>query len=540
MDNISRVHDKYNILDSVPLGVCILQSNYVVLFWNSCLEDWTKIKRSDILGQPINERFSHFNQPRYSQRLQQIFQGGPPTIFSSQLHKYIIPAPLSQGKYRIQHTTVTSVAALDSTGFYAVLHIQDVTDLTTQVQEYRVVRDQALAEARERQRAQEVAEEANRLKDEFLAIVSHELRTPLNSILGWSKLLQNRNLNQAKTVLAVNSIARNAELQVQLIEDLLDVSRILQGKMLLNIENVNLLYVVETAVDVVRLAAQAKSIELRLELKDAGKVRGDANRLQQIVWNLLSNAVKFTNSGGKVKVRLLQSAEYAIIEVSDTGKGISPDFLPHVFEYFRQADASLTKKYGGLGLGLAIVRKLVEMHGGNVKAESLGDGQGATFTVSLPLLTAQPQSHQAQEDDCKKLSSNIQQQLSGVQVLVVDDDADSREFIGFVLEMEGAKVTQIESAAQALLILPEIKADILVSDVGMPDMDGYMFIGQIRTLPPEQGGNISAIALTAYAGEYDKQQALLSGFQMHLAKPIEPDELIAGVALLTGRNHDNF
>jgi PAS domain S-box-containing protein len=429
------------------------------------------------------------------------------------------------------------------------------------------------------QQQAEQLQQANRIKDEFLAVLSHELRSPLNPILGWAKLLQTGNLNPAKTAQALSVIERNAKLQSELIEDLLDVSRILRGKLSLNISPVDLVPTIQAAMETVRLAAEAKSIHIQASLEpNIGQVSGDPNRLQQVVWNLLSNAVKFTPEGGRVEVRLeqvesgrveewmsgrveewmsgrveewmsgrvddtpsplypsthppihpstpLPMHSYAQITVTDTGKGIHPDFLPHVFDYFRQEDGATTRKFGGLGLGLAIVRHLVELHGGTVQAKSLGEGQGATFTVRLPLMPNSPQTNP--ESQWSEPSLNLQ----GIQVLVVDDAADTREFIAFLLETYGARVTAVASAIEALAALAQYRADVLVSDIGMPEMDGYGLMRQVRALPPEQGGQMPAIALTAYAGEIDYQQAMLAGFQKHVPKPVEPTKLIEAIVEL--------
>ncbi len=376
------------------------------------------------------------------------------------------------------------------------------------------------------------AETANRIKDEFLAVLSHELRTPLNAILGWSKLLQTRRLDQKKTSEALASIERNATLQVQLIEDLLDISRILQGKLTLNITKINLESTILSALETMQLAAQTKLIKVNTAFEpDVGQVMGDSTRLQQVVWNLFSNAVKFTPKGGKVEVQLEQADGYAQIIISDTGKGISADFLPFVFDYFRQADSTSTRNFGGLGLGLAIVRNIIEMHGGMVKAESHGEGRGAIFTVSLPLLPDESPSLTDEQNYPALLAPNALS-LTGIRVLVVDDDIDSRDFVAFVLEQDGAFVIAVSSAYEALETLAEVKPDVLVSDISMPDMDGYMLIHQVRTLTPEQGGQIPAIALTAFARNDDQQEALKAGFQMHLPKPLNPEELIAAIAQL--------
>ncbi|MBD1881477.1 PAS domain S-box protein [Coleofasciculus sp. FACHB-T130] len=392
------------------------------------------------------------------------------------------------------------------------------------------------------QAARAQAESANRMKDEFLAVLSHEVRTPLNPILGWAKLLRSRKFDEKTTARALETIERNAELQSRLIEDLLDISRILQGKLSLNIAPVNLVATIEEAMETVRLAAEAKSIQIHSAIApNLGKVLGDANRLQQVVWNLLSNAVKFTPIGGQVKIQLSQvpspensefiqskfnQNSYAQIQVRDMGRGIHPDFLPFVFDSFRQADSQTTRVSGGLGLGLAIVHHLVELHGGTVTAASPGEGQGATFTVTLPLMTTAPQT--SQDNPLLDNSPN----LEGVKLLVVDDEVDTRELIVFILEECGAQVRAVASAAEALEALAQMKPDLLLSDIGMPEMDGYMLIRQIRARSAEEGGETPAIALTAYAGETDNQQILKAGFQRHLTKPIEPDELAVAIASL--------
>ncbi|PHM11436.1 PAS domain S-box protein [Nostoc sp. 'Peltigera malacea cyanobiont' DB3992] len=389
-----------------------------------------------------------------------------------------------------------------------------------------------LYEAEKTARAQ--AETANRIKDEFLAVLSHELRTPLNPILGWAKLLRTRKFDEATKIRALETIERNAKLQTQLIGDLLDVSRILQGKVSLNLHAVDLKIAIASALETVRLAAEAKSIQIQTVLSnDIGKVLGDGDRLQQVMWNLLSNAVKFTPAEGQVEVRLQQVGLDAQIQVIDTGKGINPEFLPYVFDYFRQADAKTTRVFGGLGLGLAIVRHLVELHGGTVHAESLGEGQGATFTVKLPLLKNSELRVSSSEASQAELSTE-ETLLAGVQILLVDDQADVREFFSFALEQYGATVTAVESADEALQTLVQSQPDILLSDIGMPFMDGYMLLREVRKLLPEQGGQIPAIALTAYAGEINYNQAMAAGFQKHLPKPVDPVDLAAAIVSLIG------
>ncbi len=348
------------------------------------------------------------------------------------------------------------------------------------------------------------------------------MRTPLNPILGWTTLLKTEKFQQGEKLLrAIEIIERNTKLQIQLIEDLLDVSRIQQGKVILNIQPVNLVNIIEAALETMHLALAAKNIQIKFSIDDQiGLVSGDTARLQQIVWNLLSNAVKFTSVGGQVEVNLEQVGTYAVIQVQDNGKGISSEFLPHVFEYFRQADSKSNRQFGGLGLGLAIVRHLTELHGGCVYAQSQGEDMGATFTVKLPLITELPQINQ------KSMNLNNSLNLAGLRILVVDDDIDTDELLTVMLEDLGASVTAVTSAGAALEIIAKSPPDLLLSDIGMPGIDGYMLIRLIRALPPEQGGKIPAIALTAYAGELNYNKAIAAGFQMHLPKPVELENLL--------------
>ncbi|MGB3199918.1 MAG: PAS domain S-box protein [Nodosilinea sp.] len=373
------------------------------------------------------------------------------------------------------------------------------------------------------QAAREEAERANRVKDEFLAVLSHELRSPLNPILGWTRLLQTGKLDANRQREALGTIERNANLQTQLIDDLLDIARIMQGKLSLTVAPVSLPYVITAAVETVRLAAEAKNIQIVLDLTpQMAPVSGDVARLQQVVWNLLSNAVKFTPSGGQVMIELRPLEQSAQMRVVDTGKGIAPQFLPYVFDYFRQADASTTRTFGGLGLGLAIVRQIVEMHGGTVAAESGGEGQGATFIVQLPL----SQQARLNEFDPPCPSPTAAAALSDLQILLVDDEPDTREFQVVLLQQHGAIVTAVASGSEALQALDRFVPDMLVSDIGMADMDGYMLIQKIRSRPHDRGGLIPAIALTAYARDFDQQKALQSGFQAHITKPVEPEALV--------------
>jgi PAS domain S-box-containing protein len=395
--------------------------------------------------------------------------------------------------------------------------------------------------------AREAAEQANRTKDEFLATLSHELRTPLTSILGWSRMLITTRLDAENTARALESIERNARAQGRLIDDILDVSRIITGKLRLDVRPVDLASVIEGAVESVRPAAEAKGIRLQRVL-DTGRqvVSGDPERLQQVVWNLLSNAVKFTPKGGRVQVRLERINSHVEIVVSDTGRGINADVLPHVFERFLQADSSTAREHGGLGLGLAIVRHLAELHGGSVRAESAGEGQGATFTVDLPLMIARPpQPAVARDEERVHPTADTGEQLvcppelEGLHVLFVDDEEDARALLTTILEGCGARVTAVGSAREALDELGREKFDVLLSDIGMPGEDGYWLIKRVRQLPPERGGQIRAAALTAYARPKDRLRVLRTGYQMHVPKPVEPAELVAVVANLAGRHEES-
>ncbi len=395
-----------------------------------------------------------------------------------------------------------------------------------------------LYQAERRMRAE--AEEANRTKDEFLATLSHELRTPLTAMLGWTRMLRMEMLDEATSAHALETVERNAKAQAQLIEDLLDVSRIITGKLRLDVRPMELLPVIEAAIDAVRPAADAKNIELQTALDPlAGLVSGDPNRLQQIVWNLLSNAVKFTNRGGQVKIGLERVDSHVEISVSDTGQGITPDFLPYVFDRFRQADGSTTRLHGGLGLGLAIVRHLVELHGGTVRAQSSGEGQGATFNVQLPLSVLRISDFGLRNENTASGESAIRNPpseiLKGLRVLVVDDEQDARQLLKTVLEVQGAEVVAVGSTREALRELERLMPDVLVSDIGMPDEDGFALIRQVRAREAVQGGEIPAAAVSAYVGEENRRQALAAGFQRHVAKPVDPEDLIAVVRDLAGR-----
>jgi PAS domain S-box-containing protein len=381
------------------------------------------------------------------------------------------------------------------------------------------------------------AEQASRAKDEFIATLSHELRTPLNSVLGWARLLRLGKLDANGVARAVEAIERSATTQAQIVDDLLDMARIVRGQLRLDVRPVELVPVIEAAIDTVRPAAAAREIEIAAVLEPrAGAVAGDPGRLQQVAWNLLTNAIKFTPPGGRVEVRLSRRGEAVELRVRDTGAGIPPEFLPHVFERFRQADSSTTRAHGGLGLGLAIVRHLVEAHGGTVSAESPGPEQGSTFAVSLPLFQPRPRSRgvEAAPPPARPLPA-APPSLDALRVLVVDDDRDTLEVVKQLLEHAGADVTAAASAEEALEAMQRAPPDVIVSDIGMPGQDGYELIRRVRGLSPERGGKVPAAALTAFTQSDHRQRALAAGFQLYLAKPIEPDELTAAVAKLAGR-----
>ncbi|HVF57463.1 MAG TPA: PAS domain S-box protein [Pyrinomonadaceae bacterium] len=384
------------------------------------------------------------------------------------------------------------------------------------------------------------AQEANRLKDEFLATVSHELRTPLTAILGWATMLRTNRFDEESVRRALETIERNAKNQRQIIEDLLDVSRIITGNLRLEIRSVEPASLIEAAIETVRPAAEARGVRLQ-KILDTGTspISGDPARLQQVIWNLLTNAIKFTPRDGRVQIKLERIDSHVEIAVSDTGQGISPDFLPYVFDRFRQADSTTTRKYGGLGLGLAIVRHLVELHGGTVRAESGGEGQGSIFTVVLPLMpvyqnaSAEERVHPAAAGS--PLSFDCPEKLDGLKILAVDDEADARELLKAVLTHCGAEVLAVGSAREALEELQRFRPDVLISDIGMPEEDGYELIRRIRELPAEHGGTVPAVALTAYARAEDRLRVLREGYQMHVPKPVELAELVAVVASLVQR-----
>jgi signal transduction histidine kinase/CheY-like chemotaxis protein len=523
-------------------GIITTDSELNVVQWNHWMEENTGKRAAEVSGKNLLDLFPELTERRLDRQYKWALEGQV-RVLSQALHSYLISMPavsIDQGFAQMQQAVRISPLNHDGRVIGTLTVIEDVTE--------RVAREaelQSQIEARSRLLASEKlarseAERANRLKDDFLATISHELRNPLNAIMGWAHMMRSGKLTEANAERAVDTIYRNAKSQAQLVADLLDVSRIISGKLLLDVRTIDLISIVNAAIDSTRPAAEAKGIRLQTVLDpDAGPISGDADRMQQIVWNLLTNAVKFTPKGGRIQLRVQRIDSHVEIIVSDSGVGISKEFLPYVFDRFRQADASTTRIHGGLGLGLSIVHQLVDLHGGSVTVHSEGEGKGATFTISLPFVgvisatkevePALPAQHDA-ITPFEGLPS-----LAGLKVLVVDDEADTRELIREVLKECGSEVVTSRSAAEALEAIEQHKPDILISDLGMPDEDGYSLISKIRALPAEQGGQIPAAALTAYARAEDRMRVLRSGFQFHLPKPVDAAELVTVIASLAGR-----
>ncbi|WP_437645643.1 PAS domain-containing protein [Sorangium sp. So ce362] len=450
------------------------------------------------------------------------------------IHRIVRP----DGAIRWVHDRGRLICDQDGSPLFLTGAVVDITELKQLERERADLlrrEQQALAQS-EQDRLR--AEDANRMKDEFLATVSHELRTPLTAILGWARLIKEKDIGSERVKQGMAAIERNAHAQAQIVDDILTVSRIITGKLRLNTVAVDLAGVVEAAVDTLTPTARAKNIEIGVELGDAlGHMSGDPDRLQQVMWNLLSNAVKFTPKGGRVTVRVGRSDSQVMIAVADNGKGIVRSLLPYVFDRFRQGDSSPTRAHGGLGLGLAIVRHLVELHGGTVEAESRGEGGGATFTVTLPLHAAPSSVREGPPPAPWRvaLEDGESTPLSGVHVLLVEDEPDAREMIAFLLEGAGAQVTTAGSMSDAMSVLGRLSPDVLVSDIGMPGESGYTLIEQVRAAGRDEIRAIPAVALTAYARIEDQRRALAAGFQKHVAKPIDPAALVKVVADLAGR-----
>ena len=501
-------------------GVFALDRDGKITFANPAAERLLGFREADLLGRPLGELLHAraAEGPDGDDPLPEVLR------FASTIHRDGGAIARADGSsLAVSHTCSPIVTGGEVVG--AVLVFHDATER----QQMEERRQRLLAQE---QSAREEAENANRMKDEFLAMLSHELRTPLSAIAGWAHILREGGLEPADSARAIEVIDRNAKVQGQLISDILDVSRIISGKLRLEKKAVAAAAVVEAAIDTVRPTAEAKQVRLEASLDpEAGLVWADPDRLQQVVWNLLTNAIKFTAEGGVVSVRLARGGSQTEIVVRDTGEGITPEFAPHVFERFRQADSSTTRPHGGLGLGLAIVRHLVEAHGGTVVAASAGKGQGATFTVRLPRHAAA--AAEAEPAGAAPVEAPPVRSLEHVRVLLVDDDPDTRGMMETVLSQRGARVTAASSAAEALACVDRETPDVLLSDIGMPGMDGYALIRELRERPGARA--IPAAALTAYAHADDRGQAIAAGYQLHVAKPVEPAELVAVVASLAGR-----
>jgi signal transduction histidine kinase/CheY-like chemotaxis protein len=526
-------------------GIVTTDSELNVVEWNHWMEEHTGKRANNVIGKTLLELFPELTERRLDRNYKWALEGQV-RVLSQALHGYLIAMPAVSGVHgysQMQQAVRISPLTHDERIIGTLTIIEDVTE--------RVAREAELqAQIEERSRllsseklARNEAERANRLKDEFLATISHELRNPLNAIMGWAHMMRLGKLNEANTERAVETIYRNAKSQTQLVADLLDVSRIISGKLRLDVRTVDLINIVNAAIDSIRPATEAKGIRLHTILDPAaGPISGDADRLQQIVWNLLTNAVKFTPKGGRIQVKVQRVDSQVEVVVTDSGVGISQEFLPFVFDRFRQADASSTRIHGGLGLGLSIVRQLVDLHGGSVSVQSEGEGKGATFTITLPFVGVVNSEQEAESvhptQSEEILSFEGLPSLQGLKVLVVDDEVDTRELISEVLKDCGAEVITSRSAAEALVALEQDKPDILISDLGMPDEDGYSLISKIRALPAERGGQIPAAALTAYARAEDRMRVLRSGFQFHLPKPVDSAELVTVVASLVDRAYE--
>ncbi|HWQ35785.1 MAG TPA: response regulator [Blastocatellia bacterium] len=512
------------LLDQVQAAVAAADLDCRIIFWNSYCEQLYGWTREEALGRDCYELFV---LPERRQVLEAMLR----RVRAGEMIDSETPVRRKDG-------TVITIRVNNSPLRDAAGQIVGYIGIAVDITESKRNEEDRVRLLEREKAAREEAEAANRAKDSFLAVVSHELRTPLNAMLGWIYLLRTGRLDPATQARALETIERNTRLQAQLIEDLLDVSRIIAGKLRLNVRPADISSVIVAAIESLRLAAEAKGIEYRFNPDPSvGIVNCDPDRLQQVIWNLLSNAIKFTPRGGEVEIRLERRDEHAIITVRDTGQGISPEFLPYVFDRFRQADSTATRVHGGIGLGLSIVRHLIELHGGTVTAESAGPDQGACFTVRLPLtIGRQKMTEVFRSEDLSSLAGLRLTSLDGLRVLIVEDDSDSRELLTTLFGRCRVDVRAVASCAEALRVIQDQKPDVLVSDIAMPGEDGYMLIRKLRQLDAEHGGLIPAIALTAFARDEDRDKALAAGFQAHLTKPVEPAELTAVVASLAHRS----
>jgi len=522
-----------------PQGILLTDSALNVVGWNRWLEEHSGRRSKDVLGKNLLELYPDLIERGLDASYKDALSGQV-RLLSQRFHGYLLPlAPTDFPEYaQMQQSARISPLSREGKVVGTLTIIDDVTERVArevELQGQLEIRSKLLASEK---LARKESEEANRLKDEFLATVSHELRTPLTAIVGWATLLRSGDLDATAAARAAEIIYRNAHSQTQLISDLLDVARIISNKLLLTLTSVDLPSVIQLTLEAVTPEAESKGVRIESTIEpEFPAISGDADRLQQIIWNLLSNAIKFTPAGGTVHVRLRRVVSEAEISITDSGIGIDPQFLPHVFDRFRQANSATTRAHGGLGLGLSIVRELVELHEGSAQVHSEGHGKGATFIIRLPIAgpkSTSEKTHSAGISD-KLAGLGSQTSLDGLKILVVDDEQDTRDFVRAVLEKCGSEVTTASSAAEALGAFEAQHPDFLISDVGMPGEDGYWLIGRVRALRADQGGQIPALALTAYARTADRLRVLRSGFQIHLPKPVEPTELIVAVASLAGR-----
>jgi signal transduction histidine kinase/ActR/RegA family two-component response regulator len=521
------------VTEDTHQGCFVTDVQLRVVLWNRWMELHSGRSASEVLGRSLLELYPDVGDREIKEYYQSALEGRV-TILAHALHRYIIALPPTNSDLGFAHMPQSGrIGPLDDAGVLVgtVTIVEDVSD---RLASESVLRKQIEAQ----QLARGMAENALRAKDEFLSTLSHEIRTPLNAVLGWARILIARG-EIDRTVLdrALHVIERNATAQARMIDDMLDMARIAAGKLRLEMRPVDVVKVVLAAVDVVMPTAHAKRVTVRTNLDSrTPNVMGDQDRLQQVIWNLLSNALKFTDAGGAIEVRLAVNGRFARIVVADTGHGISPEFLPHVFERFRQADASSSRRHGGLGVGLALVHDLIVLHGGSVLAESQGEGTGATFTIDLPTVAQEIDPNlEGEGRQAHKMAS-----LDRVRVLLIDDDKDARELSLAVLEQCGARVKAVSSSAEAIASLLDtpraLMPHVIVSDLGMPAQDGYQLIRQIRAIDSELG-RIPAVAVTGYATADDVQRALTAGFQLHISKPMDPAAFVAAVAHLARVGH---
>jgi signal transduction histidine kinase/CheY-like chemotaxis protein len=518
--------------DVSPQGILMTDADLNIAGWNQWLEHHTGRSASEIVGQNLLTAFPELVETGLHRYYKWALEGQV-RVLSQRLHGHLLamPAPVTANSpVEMQQSARISPLTYEGRVIGTLTIIEDVTERVMREAELQAqieARSQLLASEKA---AREEAERANRLKDDFLATVSHELRSPLTAMLGWANMLLTRELDEETRTKAIETINRNAQAQHQLISDLLDVSRIISGKLRLNIQMIELGPIIDAAMDSVRPAAAAKNIELESSIGgNVNLILADADRLQQVIWNLLTNAIKFTPKEGSVRLKA-QKVESGELEltVTDSGIGISNELLPYVFDRFRQGDAATTKLHGGLGLGLSIVRQLMELHGGTVRVESEGADKGATFIVNMPISSVVTDKNGAPSGQISYPDSiGFRTRLEGLRALVVDDEQDTRDLLKTMLGHNGLEVLTASSAAEALLAFEEFRPHVLICDVGMPGEDGYSLISKVRSFPPEQGGRTPAIALTAYVRGVDRQRALNSGFEAHLAKPVNSTELLS-------------